>query len=407
MVTRDVAERIAEFNANLHPAGIKRKYTAMQESPLSFFRGTCHLFYQDLPTAQSLFQTAPHVWLCGDLHLQNFGSYKGEDRQVYFDINDFDEGLLAPCTWDLARFVTSLFVAAASFDRDHTEAETLAQQFLTAYTTALAIGKAHTIQQDNAKGLVADLLEDLSQRERAKFLDNRTESSSKQQSGHRRFKLIDGKTAVLPPAERAMITGFVDRWAQTQPHPEFYQIFDIVQRIAGNGSLGLARYLILVEGKGSPDKNYLLDLKGTRPSSLQPYCTVPQPTWSHPADRIVTIQTQFQQAPPALLHRLNQDDQSYILRELQPSADKIDLADHEGKLKRFTTVVQTMGEVTAWGQIRSSGRQGSAITDDLIAFAQQSPTWQPDLLDYARHYAQQVRSDYQAFQRWQAESLPC
>ncbi|NJK53097.1 MAG: DUF2252 family protein, partial [Leptolyngbyaceae cyanobacterium SU_3_3] len=68
-----------------------------------FLRGSCHLFYEDLPTDSRL-DAAPHTWICGDLHLQNFGSYKGDDRLVYFDINDFDEAALAPCTWDWPAF---------------------------------------------------------------------------------------------------------------------------------------------------------------------------------------------------------------------------------------------------------------------------------------------------------------
>ena len=79
----------------------------MRASAFAFMRGTCHLFYDQLPRS-GVFKSAPPVWVCGDLHLENFGSYKGDNRLVYFDINDFDEAALAPVSWDLVRLLTSL-----------------------------------------------------------------------------------------------------------------------------------------------------------------------------------------------------------------------------------------------------------------------------------------------------------
>src|SRR5712671_315 len=54
---------------------------------------------------------APLVWVCGDLHLENFGSFHGDDGRANFDVNDFDEAALAPASWDLARLLTSLHLA--------------------------------------------------------------------------------------------------------------------------------------------------------------------------------------------------------------------------------------------------------------------------------------------------------
>src|SRR5512139_648781 len=107
----DVVERIRSFNQGRVQERLQLKYQRMAASCFAFFRGTCHLFYEDWPAGTPL-NSSPPVWICGDLHLENFGSYKGDDRLAYFDINDFDEGVLAPCTWDLARFLTSIFVAA-------------------------------------------------------------------------------------------------------------------------------------------------------------------------------------------------------------------------------------------------------------------------------------------------------
>src|SRR5436305_1962370 len=110
----NVVERIETFNQGRDTQRLQIKYCNMRRDAFTFFRGSCHLFYEDWPTETPL-NEAPYVWVCGDLHLENFGSYKSDNRLVYFDINDFDEGLLAPCTWDLTRFLTSLILGGSSF----------------------------------------------------------------------------------------------------------------------------------------------------------------------------------------------------------------------------------------------------------------------------------------------------
>ena len=109
----DIAHEIQTFNAGRDPERLALKYKGMRSSPFVFLRATCHLFYSRLPDLPLLAE-APPVWCCGDLHLQNFGSYKGDNRLVYFDINDFDESVLAPASWDLLRFLTSVLVGADS-----------------------------------------------------------------------------------------------------------------------------------------------------------------------------------------------------------------------------------------------------------------------------------------------------
>jgi uncharacterized protein (DUF2252 family) len=407
MVTRDVIDRLRKFNANLQTIGVQRKFALMAQDPFSFFRGSCHLFYEDLvATNSAAIHASPAVWICGDLHWQNFGSFKGDDRLVYFDINDFDEGAIAPANWEIARFVTSLFVATAITGFDPPDTQALAQQFLDVYTTELSNGKSRTIHRETAKGVVGDLLADLQNRDRAKFLADRT-------TRKRQLKIIQGKTEAIDTSVKTTIADALAHWASTQPDPEFYTVHDIVHRIAGNGSLGLARYLILVEGNGAPDRHYLLDLKAARSSSIP--SPLPQPNWLSEADglrpteghRIIAIQTRWQESAPDRLHSLTIDAIPFVLRELQPSADKVDVTKLRGKPKRLTKLIETMAQVTAWGQLRSSGRDGSAIADELIEFAQAANLWQPDLLDYAEGYAGQVAADYQEFQRVAIPSGGC
>ncbi|AFZ23051.1 hypothetical protein Cylst_0723 [Cylindrospermum stagnale PCC 7417] len=391
-MTNNIIERIEKFNKGRNPERLKLKYKNMRDDVFTFYRGTCHLFYEDFPKDSPL-NAAPSAWICGDLHLENLGSYKGNNRLVYFDINDFDESCLAPCTWDVVRAITSIIVGSQALGVNESEALHLNNHFLDAYTNALAKGKARSVEKETAKGLVKDLLESLKKRDRQRFLDERT----KEKKGKRRLIIDNKRTAEATESEQHKVKELIAAWHKSsQQDADFYHVLDVQQRIAGTGSLGLERYVILVEGKGSPDENYLLDFKETRNSSLQDYLTLPQPQWESPAARVVALQKRLQGTSLALLEAIVDGDKSYVLRELQPTQDKVNLKAWDGKLGRLEKLMQTMGEVTAWDQLRSSGRQGSATADDLINFAHSSD-WRDELLKYASSYSQRVEQDYQEF----------
>src|SRR5258708_22549811 len=130
-----VAERIWQFNHGRRPDTLKLKYAKLRKSPFAFFRGAAHLFYAYAPLPPSL-AAAPLAGLTGDLHLENFGAYRGDNGQACFSVNDFDEALLGPVAWDLARFVASLFVGLASLKHPNDQAKDLAHHFLTNYASA-------------------------------------------------------------------------------------------------------------------------------------------------------------------------------------------------------------------------------------------------------------------------------
>jgi uncharacterized protein (DUF2252 family) len=387
-----VVDRIYTFNQGRDPKLLKLKYKAMRADVFAFYRGTCHLFYEDLPLDSPL-NNAPPAWICGDLHLENFGTYKGDNRLVYFDINDFDEASLAPCTWDVTRLSTSIIVGAETLGVEESQTLNLCQTFLTAYRNTLAQGQARTVETETAKGLVKDLLNSLKLRNRPDFLDRHTELKK----GKRRLIIDNKRVTEATKDQQQRVIDSIENWQKdTHQNDKFFQILDVQQRIAGTGSLGVERYVVLVEGKGSPDNNFLLDFKQSRKSSLQPYLTLPQPHWENQADRVVAIQKRVQGTSPALLGVVKHENHSYVLRELQPVQDKVCLNAWEGKIGRLEKLMRTMGEVTAWDHLRSSGRQGSAIADELIEFAHK-PDWNDQVLDYARSYAERVQVDYRLF----------
>ena len=151
------------------------------------------------------YKRQPLTWLCGDLHLENSGSYKGDDRLTYFDISDFDEAALGPCTWDLLRFLVSIALGTRSLRLDESDTDALCQSFLHAYAATLAAGKVGSIERESSEGLVHDLLSTMAKRKRPDFLDSRAPLKNK-----KRKLLVDGKKALpADPQQRARVGDFV------------------------------------------------------------------------------------------------------------------------------------------------------------------------------------------------------
>lgn len=388
---RNLVERLQVFNQGRDPQLLTLKYQTMRTDMFGFFRGTCHLFYEDWP-ANSPLNEAPAVWNCGDFHLGNLGSYKADNRLVYFNINDFDESALAPSTWDLARMLTCLMISTRLQRLTHNNALTLCNFFLETYTQTLVKAHVRTLEEEEVSGFVEDLRLQVKNRNRKAFLEAHTTLS-----GEKRTLRLDGKHLTpVTGTERTEATAAVERLAAMEPDPGFFKVLDVAHRIAGVGSLGVERYVLLVEGKGSPDQNYLLDVKQELPSSLSPFLQLSQPQWVNQAERVVSIQQWAQVMPPALLAAVNLGGVGYVLRELQPVEDKVQLERLGAKLERWEEVVRVIAKVLAWDQLHGGGHHGSATAPKLKEFAQ-AMDWQAALLKYAQSYAAQVEEDYRTF----------
>jgi uncharacterized protein (DUF2252 family) len=290
------------------------------------------------------------------------------------------------------RFLSSVLVGAHSLGVNRHEANTLCNVFVDAYAGALAEGKARWVERQTAGGMVKELLDALEGRQRKGYLDGRT-----LRKGRRRILRIDGKKALLVTDEqRERVISFLAGFAERQPDPKFFRVLDVARRIAGTGSLGLERYVILVEGKGSPDRNYLLDLKEALPSSLTPHLKKKQPQWKSEAHRVVAVMQRMQAISMAFLHPVTIEGTPYVLRGLAPSEDRVALSAWNKRLRRLQGVMKAMGEILAWGQLRSSGRDGSAIADELIAYGK-DVRWRKPLLAMAEHCSEQVERDWRTF----------
>ena len=393
---------ILDYNTGRDPERLRLKLQAMRRDPFIFFRGTAALFYATLSMPPALLQV-PRVFACGDLHLENFGSYKGDNRLVYFDLNDFDEACLAPLTFELVRFLASILVASKELGISRKQALKLMSGFVDIYAATLLSAKPRWVERATAIGPVKTLLQSVKNHHRCDLIARRT-----MQKNGKTILIIDGiHTLKASDADRARAKSIISAYASTQSVPSHFEPVDIARRIAGNGSLGLERYVMLVKGDGSADGRYLMDIKIAVPSTLAATLAatssinaasktlISQPAWRSEAERMAVIQYMTQAIPPALLNAVGAGKRAYVVKELQPTADRINLQALRGKRRSLSEVIQTMARVTAWAHLRGASRFGSDSIDTLSTFATKA-----DWPEATKKTAELAAT--QALQHWQA-----
>lgn len=385
-------ERLTIFNQGLLPEKVQLKYEAMAENPFRFFRGTCHLFYEDLAAAEPL-PLSPLAWICGDLHIENFGSYKGDNKLVYFDLNDFDEALLAPASYETVRIVCSIFVAFEHLRIEPEKAQKMTELFMKTYSATLARGKAISIEPRTAKGIVCDFLNAATKNTYKKLLRKRTVSKKKQIM----LSLEDERHFKLDKKLRSELKAHINEWVKTSSDgPYNYEAISAVFRLAGTGSIGVKRYLFLLKSTNTKNKYLLLDMKQARASSAAPYVPVQQLQWETEATRVIGVQQRMQHVPAALLSTTVFRGDSFIIQELQPVQDTIKFKLLKEDYRDMYQVIDDMAALTASAQLRSGGMQGSGTIDELMGFGNDQG-WQGAVIRYARQYAVKIKQYYRTY----------
>ena len=131
---RDPIEILQEQAATRLPELVPIRYGRMLVSPFTFYRGAAAIMAADLaPTPRSGLTTQ----ICGDAHLSNFGMFGTPERELVFDINDFDETLPGPWEWDVKRLVASLAIAGRNNGFKHQERTDVELQSVGEYRTAM------------------------------------------------------------------------------------------------------------------------------------------------------------------------------------------------------------------------------------------------------------------------------
>lgn len=357
-----ILAKLLTWNQGRRPELLALKWKKLAADPFGFFRGTAPLFYESL-LAEKL-PPAPPVWICGDAHLENVGSYKGDDDLPHFDLNDFDRACLAPAHWDTIRALSSLYVAG--FGKHATD-------FIQTYRAAIKGGKPRHLGTSLAQGAIEKLLRNVGNRTAEEFLEKRTRGE--------RLLVREGRSYALDEAERSEALAVFNEWRSVQPNPRPLAPLDLCGRIAGNDSLGLNRYMILVRGAGTPQ---ILDMKAA--SSAAPSVPgVPQPAWVNSAHRVATTQKMLQYVPAADLSWTHSSPISYTIRVLQPTEDRVDVAElATADLRQF---IQDWARIIASAHLRTASWKGSATLDQLIAYGESEDHDNTALLAAAKRIA--------------------
>ncbi len=324
---------------------------------------------------------APTTYVCGDLHLENFGSFKGDNGLVYFDLNDFDDALVAPLTVDVVRVLSSVLVAAGSLGLSEANAMQACEAMLSTYAAVLQTGKPRWLERATAVGMVATLLRRVKRRRRGELLAERTVL----RKGKRRL-LCDGRHAL--PADKAardQARAILAAYSKQSHHGHRFAADDAARRVAGIGSLGLERYMVLARDElgGMRGMQRLVDIKRAAPSAWQDVANRPQPPWDSDAMRVAAAQQIMQAASPALLSAVDMGEASYLVKSLQPTADRVDLAQCRG-FASLREVLGTMAHAAAWAHLRGCGHHAADRIEQLQAFAA-GTRWRTNVLRLARH----------------------
>ena len=386
---RNAAIRIKDFNTNRQQELLPMKYKAMSTSLFRFFRGTCHLFYEDL-FFQYPFTASPSAWICGDAHIENFGSYKAANRLVYFDLNDFDEAVQAPLLLEISRLVVSVEIAASSIRLTAKEKKNIITQLLDHYCSTLVTGKAKNIERETATGLIKDLITNVTERKEKTLLTSRTDNRSQ------KSKLILSSRLLEIPKEKKKELGMAFTKWFSEAHHKKYLFADAGFRIAGTGSIGVKRFLLLLEQENNPKRKKLLDIKQSLPSCISNYVRLKEGLFSNEAERVIKVQQMMQHEAPAFLSPFQFEKDWYVVKEMQPSADKVNIEQAIEAPAKVEKYIADLGTLTASAQLRSSGRLSSATADELADFAK-TGNWKKMLIEWTSQYTIQLKKEYREF----------
>jgi uncharacterized protein (DUF2252 family) len=348
-----ILDSIYEFNRDRKPALVRLKMRKMQSGPFSFFRGADHLFAQDWQELRPV-DAGPDVLICGDLHLENFGSHRTTEGDFRYDINDFDEAVVAPCGFDLVRCSTSIILAAEQWKLTPSQATGMALAYLENYRKAVrkAVerGEIHEIIPHGGHGPIQEILGSTAIATQAQLLAAKTRRRSDGRPQIRRTE-----TAIdLSRKRRKKVAKAIQSYGQHRDKPGAFHVHDVVFRIAGVGSLGVRRYSALTEGSGPPDGFHLLDIKEARPSAVAGCAT--DTVFDHPDDdealRIVRSQSILQGHVAVGLDVLKIGSRSYRVREMIPIENRSSLDRFQKQPDRLLKAVETAGRLTAWSHLR-------------------------------------------------------
>ncbi|MEU8759185.1 DUF2252 domain-containing protein [Streptomyces sp. NPDC048659] len=402
------------------PAAFKVKFRKMAGSAFAFYRGTACLFYQDLEheahdghDGPYLDERTARVWIHGDLHAENFGTYMDANGRLIFNVNDFDEAYVGPFTWDLKRLAASLALLGYQKALGDEQISELVRICAAAYRErihALATGGKDDdlppFTLDTADGALLDALRDARGMTRFGLLDSMTEIREYE----RRFS-AGGGAIELDAATRYKVLAAFDGYLETLPEaslvrPDSYRVKDVVgRRGIGIGSAGLPSYNILLEGHSDALENDVVIYmkQGQTPAvSRHVKDAAVRDYFRHEGHRTVISQRALQAHADPWLGWTELDGAGQLVAEVSPYAVDLDWSDIDDP-EEIAATVADLGRATAAMHAAADDLSGQSLvpfsTERAIdaAIAADEEGFAGLLVDFAHTYGARARADHQIF----------
>ncbi|MEU9096130.1 DUF2252 domain-containing protein [Streptomyces sp. NPDC048361] len=400
------------------PAAFRVKFRKMAGSAFAFYRGTACLFYSDLEKERHggpyLDERTGRVWIHGDLHAENFGTYMDANGRLIFNVNDFDEAYVGPFTWDLKRLAASLALIGYTKALGDEQITSLVRVCAAAYRDrihALASGakedEVPPFTLDTAEGPLLGALRDARARTRFALLDSMTEIREYE----RRFTEDDGSIE-LDAATRYKVLAAFDGYLETLPEeslvrPDSYRVKDVVgRRGIGIGSAGLPSYNILLEGHSDALENdVVIYIKQAQTPAVSRHITDPavRGYFQHEGHRTVISQRALQAAADPWLGWTELDGAGQLVAEVSPYAVDLDWSDIDDP-DEIAAVVADLGRATATMHAAADDESGHSelvpfSTERAIdaAIAADEDGFAELLVEFAHSYGARARADHQIF----------
>jgi uncharacterized protein (DUF2252 family) len=398
-------------NATRVPELVPIRHGRMIVSPFTFYRGSAAIMARDLSCTPT---TGLRVQCCGDAHLSNFGTFAAPDRQMVFDLNDFDETLPAPFEWDVKRLVASFVVAARGNGHRRKEQRAAARTAAAAYRTTMA--KAATMRfldvwytRFDADKVLAELkaTADKAMIKAAKKVLAKAQTKTSLGSLEKFAQRVEGgyrikqqpPLIVRPPEtmsddfDQIIHQGLADYASSLAPDRrvvlDHYHYADFARKVVGVGSVGTEAMMVLLMGDQEDDPLFL-QIKEANASVLAPYAGASE--YEHQGERVVHGQRVTQAASDAFLGWFTgagaRHGEFYVrqLRDMKGSAE-VETMTPAG-LARY-------GELCGATLARAHARTGDAAK--IAGYLGDDDTFDRALKRFAEAYADQNDADYAAF----------
>ncbi|GAA1222819.1 DUF2252 domain-containing protein [Pseudonocardia alaniniphila] len=396
------------------PAAFRTKFRKMAADPFAFYRGSACLFYADVAESDDPWadERTSRVWIQGDLHAENFGTYMDGDGVLIFDVNDFDEAYVGHFTWDVTRFAASLALLGWRKAISDDDITVLVQRYVRAYLDQVrwfvdqADDRSFSLRLGTTDGVVHEVLQLARLRTRVALLDGITET----EGFDRRLRDVPGLRR-LDDGERAAVVDAVERYIETiPPSKRFRGVTYTVKDVAGRsgfgiGSAGLPAYTVLIEGYNQAlDNDVVLSMKQGNVAAPSRVVTDPAiaAAFQHHGHRTVLSHRALQAHADPLLGWTDLDGVGFVVSEVSPYQADLDWSELT-EPSEIGPVVDYLGRATAKVHcVADSDADHSLVpfqTEEAImrVVGGRADAFVAWVVDFAHSYAAQVRADHALF----------